>query len=194
VILAAVVAGGIGVASAASPEPANALRPPSSFGDIKDEHARAIALFQEAAKVITSARCLNCHPASDTPTQTDAMRPHQPRVVRGADGHGAAGIRCQNCHQDENSDATNTPGNPEWRLAPASMAWQGKSLGEICALMKDPGRNGNRDLAMIVRHVSEDALVGWAWKPGGDRAPAPGTQTEFGALMKAWAELGADCP
>jgi len=193
-VLAAAVAGGLCVVGAAETPQSGALKPPASFGDIKDPLARAIALFEEAGKVITSPRCLNCHPASDTPTQTDTMRPHQPRVARGPDGHGAAGIRCQSCHHDENSDATNAPGNPDWHLAPASMAWQGKSLGEICALMKDRSRNGDRDLAAIVHHVSEDALVGWAWTPGSDRTPAPGTQAQFGALIKAWAEAGADCP
>jgi hypothetical protein len=194
-VLAASIAGGASVLTAAETSgQRNGLKPPSSFGDIKDEHARSIALFQEAGKVITSPRCLNCHPAGDSPTQTDTMRTHQPRVVRGTDGHGAAGIRCQNCHHDENSDATGLPGNPDWRLAPAPMAWQGKSLGEICALIKDPGRNGDRDVTAIVSHVSEDSLVGWAWAPGGGRAPAPGTQAEFGALMKAWTESGAECP
>ncbi|PYM55919.1 MAG: Isoquinoline 1-oxidoreductase subunit, partial [Candidatus Rokuibacteriota bacterium] len=37
-------------------------------------------------------------------------------------------------------------------------------------------------------------LVGWAWNPGADREPAPGTQAMFGALVKAWAASGAVCP
>ena len=90
--------------------------------------------------------------------------------------------------------ASGVPGNPKWPLAPASMAWQGKTLGEICRQLKDPKRNGGRDLAEIVHHVSEDELVGWAWRPGGNRAPAPGTQQQFGELIKAWAALGAVCP
>jgi hypothetical protein len=42
--------------------------------------------------------------------------------------------------------------------------------------------------------MSEDSLVGWAWAPGAGRTPAPGTQAEFGALMRAWADSGAGCP
>ena len=42
--------------------------------------------------------------------------------------------------------------------------------------------------------VSENKLVGWAWAPGGERMPAPGTQAGFGALMRAWFESGAVCP
>jgi hypothetical protein len=46
----------------------------------------------------------------------------------------------------------------------------------------------------IVHHAAEDSLVGWGWQPGAGRTPAPGTQQEFGALIKAWVESGAACP
>jgi hypothetical protein len=173
---------------------ASSLSPPSSFAGIQDERTRSIALFQEAGKVIQHPRCLNCHPATERPTQTDALRPHQPLVVRGADGQGAPALACRTCHHDANFDPAGVPGHPEWHLAPASMAWQGKSLGRICEQIKDRARNGNRDMASLIHHMSEDSLVGWAWSPGGNRTPAPGSQAEFGNLIKAWAESGAHCP
>jgi hypothetical protein len=74
------------------------------------------------------------------------------------------------------------------------MAWEGRSLAEICTQIKDPSRNGGRDVAAIVRHMSEDSLVGWAWSPGANRTPAPGSQRELAALLKAWMESGAACP
>jgi hypothetical protein len=74
------------------------------------------------------------------------------------------------------------------------MAWQQRSLAEICAQVKDPARNGGHNLNEIVDHMTKDELVGWAWKPGAGRAPAPGTQATFGALVKAWADSGAVCP
>ena len=46
------------------------------------------------------------------------------------------------------------------------MGWEGKTLGEICAQLKDPARNGNRSLEALVEHVGTDHLVGWAWAPG----------------------------
>ena len=67
-------------------------------------------------------------------------------------------------------------------------------LGEICAQIKDPARNGGKDMAALVRHMAEDSLVSWGWSPGPGRHPAPGTQAEFGALIRAWAETGAHCP
>ncbi len=156
--------------------------------------ARSIELFREAGKVLQHPRCLNCHPAGDRPSQTDTMRPHNPRVVRGPDGHGVAGLPCSSCHQVANYDPARVPGHPKWHLAPASMAWQGRSLGEICRQIKDPSRNGGLDMPALLRHMSEDTLVGWAWTPGVGRTPAPGTQASFGAVMRAWAETGAYCP
>jgi hypothetical protein len=185
-------------AVAAPPETADSfrtLRPVADFDGIKDPQARSAALFREAGKVIASPRCLNCHPATDRPTQTDRMTPHQPIVLRGRDGTGVpGGLRCSSCHQRENFAASAAPGNPRWAVAPASMAWQGKTLGEICRQIKDPKRNGGHHLAEVVHHMAEDDLVGWAWRPGGNRTPAPGTLHEFGELIKAWAATGAVCP
>jgi hypothetical protein len=170
------------------------LRPISSFASIAEPRARAIALFEEAGKVLTHARCVNCHPASERPLQTDRMRPHQPMVVRGADGHGAPGMACGTCHHAANYDPARVPGHPEWHLAPESMAWEGRSLGQICEQIKDPARNGGKHMAALLHHAAEDSLVGWGWSPGADRTPAPGTQAEFGALLRAWADAGAHCP
>jgi hypothetical protein len=172
---------------------ATTLKPLSAFDRIKDQKTRSLALFAEVGKVIQHPRCLNCHPATERPTQTDAMRPHMPLVVRGF-GMGAAGLHCTTCHHDKNFDPANVPGNPKWMLAPAAMAWQGKTLGQICAQIKDKTRNGNRDMAKLEEHMATDELVGWGWHPGGNRTPVPGTQAQFGALFKAWADSGAYCP
>ena len=107
---------------------------------------------------------------------------------------GAPGMRCTTCHGPANFDPARIPGHPEWHVAPIEMAWQGKSLGEICAQIKDPARNGGKDLAALVHHMAEDSLVGWGWHPGAGRTPAPGTQKEFGELIKAWVDAGAACP
>lgn len=171
------------------------LQPVSHFDGIKNKEERAVALFKEAGKVIASPRCMNCHPATERPTQKDTMQPHQPLVVRGEAGHGAAGgLACNTCHHDANFDAASVPGNPKWALAPLEMAWQGKSLGEICVQIKDRARNGDKDMAKLVHHMAEDELVGWGWHPGAGRTPAPGTQKQFGELIKAWADAGAACP
>jgi hypothetical protein len=176
-------------------ENAVVLRPASAFAKIKDKNLRAVALFAEAGQVIQSPRCLNCHPATERPTQTDQLRPHQPPVVRGVRGMGPlGGDNCNSCHHDANFDVARVPGDPRWRLAPAEMAWQGRTLGQICDQLKDPARNGGKDMPALIKHVTDDTLVGWAWSPGADRTPAPGTQKEFGALIEAWSAAGAACP
>ena len=184
-------------APAAKPAPApvmaTSLQPLSAFTGIKDAKTRSLALFAEAGKVIQHPRCLNCHPATERPTQTDRMTPHMPLVVRG-DGIGAPGLHCFTCHRAENFDPANVPGNPKWMLAPAEMAWQGKTLGQICQQLKDPKRNGGKTMAEMEEHMASDILVGWGWNPGGNRTPAPGTQAQFGAIFKAWVQSGAHCP
>ncbi|KFC68231.1 hypothetical protein FF80_01955 [Devosia sp. LC5] len=169
------------------------LRPVSDFDNIADLRARSVALFEEAGRVIQNPRCMNCHPRSDRPTQTDAVRAHTPWVSRGFDGGGEPTMRCSTCHQNENIEASGVPGNPLWHLAPIEMAWQGKTLGEICEQLLDPARSG-MSREELLHHMAEDELVGWAWNPGGDRTPAPGTQQEFGAIIAAWLDTGGACP
>ena len=185
--------GSVLTAPATAADSLRTLRPVADFDGITDLKARSVALFREAGKVFASPRCLNCHPDGDRPSQGTGY-PHQPPVQRGADGHGVTTMRCTTCHQKANFDPARVPGHPDWHLAPASMAWQHRSLAAICAQLKDPARNGGRPLDKIVEHVAQDSLVGWAWNPGAGREPAPGTQASFGALMKAWADSGAACP
>ena len=170
------------------------LAAPGSFAAIGDAQARSVALFREAGKVLTHPRCVNCHPAGDRPLQGESGRLHEPPVERGKDDFGLAAMRCGTCHQNANFDPGRVPGHPHWHLAPREMAWQGKTLSQICAQIKDPARNGGRSLQQIHDHIATDSLVGWAWAPGFGRQPAPGTQKGMGALIAAWMKDGAACP
>lgn len=170
------------------------LKTAPTFNRIRNKARRSVALFNEAGKVLQHARCVNCHPSGDQPLQGDASALHQPMVQRGADGFGVVGMRCQTCHGAENFDPGRVPGVDKWHLAPSSMAWEGKSLGDICRQIKDPARNGGKTVAQIVDHMGHDPAVGWAWNPGADREPAPGDWPTFVALIKAWADAGAVCP
>jgi hypothetical protein len=176
------------------------LRSPSEFSAIQDPQTRSRALFAEAAKVIMNPRCMNCHPATDRPLQGDDRHIHRPPVTRGDDGGGVAGNTCGACHTESNftlgekAGYQSIPGHPRWSLAPVEMAWVGKSMGEICAQIKDPRRNGGRDLTLLHEHLAKDDLIAWAWNPGLGRAPAPGTQERLGELIQAWIDTGAQCP
>jgi hypothetical protein len=155
------------------------LRAPSGFSSIADTPARSRASFTEAAKVIMSPRCVNCHPASDRPTQGNDMHPHSPPAPRGADGGGVPGNTCGACHLDRNNNMfvgwgvsfESIPGHPRWGLAPIEMAWEGKTIGEVCLQIKDPQRNGS--LELLYEHLARDDLVAWGWNPGsGPRQPS----------------------
>ncbi len=93
-------------------------------------------MFTELGKVLTHPRCTNCHPAGDRPRQGDESRLHQPPVTRGADGYGLPAMRCSICHSDANFEPGRMPGHPEWHLAPREMAWEGKTVAEICEQLK----------------------------------------------------------
>ncbi|MFS8038497.1 Isoquinoline 1-oxidoreductase subunit [Xanthobacter sp. AM11] len=190
----AALAGLLAAAGLALGAPEGTLASPQDFASVADPARRSAAYFTELGKVLTHPRCTNCHPATDRPRQGDRARLHQPPVVRGADGFGQAGLRCATCHRGANFDPAGMPGHPAWHLAPAQMAWEGKTPGEICVQIKDPKRNGGRSLDDLVTHIGDDTLVGWAWQPGVGRTPAPGSQQQAKVLAKAWVASGAVCP
>jgi hypothetical protein len=173
---------------------AEQLVPLAAFAGIPDRTQRSHALFVEASRVLLHPRCVNCHVEGDVPAQGARFEPHEPPVVRGSDDRGVVGMECGSCHQDRNLELARVPGAPDWRLPPRSMAWVGRSERELCEQLKDPTRNGQRSLGDIVSHTDHDAFVGWGWQPGADRSAAPGTQSEFAAIMAAWVASGAECP
>lgn len=196
-----VVAAGAMLTPVSIAQTSNSLRSVESFQSISDERARSVALFEEAGKVIQHPRCVNCHPATERPLQGMTMHLHQPPVFRGEGGMGLVGMQCNTCHSEQNTPVIgqadtlkSIPGNPAWHLAPIEMAWEGKTLGQICVQLKDPKRNGDKTMEEIVEHMAHDDLVGWGWQPGDGREPVPGTQEEFGKLIQAWVNTGAACP
>ena len=199
VMACAVIACGVSAFGATDPLIAkNNLRPAADFQHIQDAKGRSRAIFGEIGRLLTHPRCMNCHPASEHPLQGADRHEHMPPVWRGEGGHFAT--NCSGCHTERNvtlheaASYQSIPGHPRWGVAPSSMAWEGKSLGEICRQLKDTDRNGGRDLAMLQEHVAKDDLVAWAWSPGEGREPAPGSQDAAGKLFQAWIESGAECP
>lgn len=151
-------------------------------------------LFDPIASVVTHPRCINCHQV-DAPRQTDAVRLHRQRVVRGADGHGSVALQCSACHQTSNSPDGKVPGAPHWHLAPLSMNWAGLTNGQICEQLKDPRRNGDRRTPeKVIEHMRDDKLVLWAWEPGADRTKPPLSHADFMKALHAWEVAGLPCP
>lgn len=159
---------------------------------------KARAAFSEAVKVFFSARCANCHPAGDIPTQGDSFTPHAQGVTRGKDGKGVYGMTCTTCHQAENLPGEHMPpGVPNWHMPPANqkMVFQGLTARQLCIQLKDPKRNGGRKTPKdAIHHLEEDPLVHWAWTPGNGRSTPPMSYEDFMAKMNDWVANGAACP
>jgi hypothetical protein len=198
--LVCVIASALAMTGSSPSQEAEQLRTAASFAGFGDTTTRSRALFTEAAKVITHPRCVNCHPATDHPLQGNDQHIHQPPVLRGEVGDGIPGLSCSACHGDRNVDVVpggsyqSIPGNPRWGLAPIEMAWEGRSVAQICEQLKDPKRNGGRDLRLLQEHMAKDDVVAYGWHPGSGRDPVPGTQEVFAELIQAWIDTGASCP
>ena len=192
------LAAALALSAAPAQTPSQPVKNPADFAAIPDQAARSRAIFAEVGKVLTHPRCMNCHPAGEHPLQGADHHEHRPTVWRNDTGH--FGTPCGECHTERNvplheaASYKSIPGHPRWGVAPLEMAWQGKTLGEICRQLKDPAKNGGRDLKLLQEHVAKDDLVAWGWNPGPGRDPAPGTQQQAGDLVQAWIDSGAECP
>lgn len=151
------------------------------------------ALFEPIYEVLTHPRCLNCHTRTDFPRQGDERRRHDQLVMRGPDDHGVPTLQCSACHQDHNVVDGAVPGAPHWGLAPLSMAWEDLNAQQLCEVLKDRSRNGDRDLAALLAHMSDDPLVLWGWSPGGTRSLPPLDHATFVKALMTWIDAGAPC-
>lgn len=164
-----------------------------------DGRAAGLGAFAVMAEVMQHARCLNCHTATDRPSQGEDRHVHQFGVRRGVSGRGVPGLRCHACHGAANFDAGGVPGAPHWRLAPASAGWGGLEAPDLCTTLRDPTKNGGMTPAQILRHVESDLLIRWAWQPGyradGTAREAPSISHDaFVFAVSQWALAGAPCP
>ncbi|MEO7658154.1 MAG: hypothetical protein ABIV48_00950 [Pyrinomonadaceae bacterium] len=161
---------------------------------------KAVAAFNDAVKVFFSARCANCHPGGDIPTQGDDMTLHTQGVTRGKDGKGVYGMTCTTCHQNENLPGFHLPPgtNKDWHMPPADqpMVFQGLTAGQLCRNFKDPKKNGgHKTLRGAMDHIQKkDPLVMWAWEPGNGRTLPPMSFADFSAKIEEWVASGGDCP
>lgn len=66
----------------------------ASSSKVRDD-ATAKAAFAGAYKVFMHPRCLNCHPAGDSPLRGEDSQPHSGlRLNRGPDGKGLFTLKC----------------------------------------------------------------------------------------------------
>ena len=155
------------------------------------------ASWDTVYKVLQHPRCMNCHPSGDAPLVGDASQPHPQNVQRGALGVGLFAMRCNTCHQPQNTDGPHLPpGAPRWQLPTKGMplVFEGKSPKDLAQQLRDPKRNGGKTPAQLLEHVSKDPLVLWGWSPGEGRAPVSVPHEEFVRAFKTWIDGGCKAP
>jgi hypothetical protein len=163
-------------------------------------HSAGLVAFESIRGVLQNPRCQNCHARGDIPLQGDDGRLHAQNVQRGPDGKGMVGERCTTCHGPVNppdSYGLRTPPGVStgWRMPKPEdgLVFVGVAPGALCEQIKDPARNGGKDMAALRVHL-DDPLVTWAWAPGRGRAPIAMTHEAFVATWMTWANAGAPCP
>ena len=169
----------------------------STIADISSEQSsEGTNAFMDVYRVLMHPRCLNCHPSGDAPLQYDDSRPHTMNVTRAS---AEAGLQCATCHQTQNSEVYGVedgpPGAPNWHLPEAEMPliFEGRSVEELCAQLKDPAQNGLKTLEQLYAHVAYDPLVLWGWEPGGSRSTPPLKHAEFTQQFRVWVDAGGPC-
>lgn len=155
--------------------------------------------FDIMMDVLTHQRCMNCHPNDNIPKQGDDGHPHYFGMAGGENDHGFQATKCATCHQSENNKYSGVPGAPHWGLAPASMAWEGLSRNEIAESILNFETNGGKNHKELVKHMTEDELVLWAWEPGvgangNPREIPPVSEARFKEAVEQWFGNGAVVP
>lgn len=152
-------------------------------------------------EVVSHPRCANCHVGeSDRPMWSGPSygkaRPHGMNIRAGESRIGAETLACSTCHVGSTSATPHAaPGvADDWRLAPVEADWFGRSSVEICAQLRNPDTNGGRSFVEIANHLGHDVILHWAWKPGGNREPAPYSLQEHADDVLIWGAAGMPCP
>ena len=163
---------------------------------INEDSVESVKAFMDVYQVLMSPRCMNCHPAGDVPLQGDDNHLHAMLPRRGKDGKGVYAMKCQNCHQPENTPGLHKPpGNPKWQLPPADMkmVFQGKSAHDLALQIMDHNKNGHKNKEQLLEHA-RDTLVKAGWSMGEGRPAPPLAYNDFLKAWDTWIETGGYAP
>lgn len=161
-----------------------------------------LAAFDRIYEVTSHPRCSNCHVGADnipmwSGPSYGTTRPHGMNVNAGASRIGAETLQCATCHAYSETGNDMPHAAPQvamtWMLPPPEAAWFGKSTEEICTQLRDPERNGGRDMMDLAAHLDHDLILHWAWSPGGGREPAPYSLQEHVNDILMWGVAGMPC-
>lgn len=163
-----------------------------------------LAAFERIYEVASHPRCSNCHVGADNIPMWSGpsygrTRPHGMNVSAGASRIGAETLPCSACHayndQGGNDIAHAAPQVAmTWMLPPPEAAWFDQTATYVCKQLRDPDRNGGRDMLALAEHLGHDLILHWAWNPGGGREPAPYSLQEHIDDLLLWGVAGMPCP
>lgn len=169
--------------------------------------AAGLEAWQRIEAVVTHPRCANCHVDTRgipiwTPAGETGSRAHGMSIHAGLSRIGAEAIACSTCHMTSTLPNDPAPAPPRagipWQLAPVEFLWYGQSGAEICKQLRDPARNGGRDVVGLLDHLRHDASLGGfiprGWEPGAGRSVPPGTFEDHVKDLAEWGAAGQPCP
>jgi len=168
----------------------------SAHGPAQQDSVESVKAFMQVYSVLTSPRCMNCHPSGDVPLQGDNSQLHTMAPQRGTDGKGVYAMKCSNCHQATNAPGVHTPpGNPKWQLPPADMKmiFQGRTPHQLAKQIMDPKTNGHKNREQLIAHA-DDGLVLTGWNPGEGRTLPPMSHADFKKAWITWITTGGYAP
>ena len=174
----------------------------SAPGAAAVDQESGLAAWDRIYAVASHPRCANCHAniAMWSGPSYGETRPHEMNIDAGVSRIGEENLPCKTCHVTS-IRPNSVPHAPphlglDWQLAPVN--WFNVDSAMICAQLRDPQRNGDRDGAGLVEHVQHEietqAFIAWGFNPGGGREPAPGGLQEHLDDMIAWTAAGMPCP
>lgn len=162
-----------------------------------------LAAWNRIYEVASHPRCSNCHTGeSDRPMWSGPSygktRVHGMNIRAGESRIGAEYIACQTCHAASEHPQDTPHSAPrvgaEWQLAPVEADWFGRSSEEVCAQLRNPELNGDRNFEELASHLDHDLILHWAWDPGPGREPAPYSLQAHVNDILAWGVAGMPCP
>lgn len=190
----------VAVAFPVSSEGENATINPPAEGSVSREEG--LEAWSRIYEVASHPRCSNCHVGADNRPMWSGpsygkTRPHAMNINAGESRIGAETLPCSTCHVERVSLNDIPHAAPQvamaWQLAPVEAEWFGKSSEEICNQLRDPERNGDRDMLALASHLDHDLILHWAWNPGGGREAAPYSLQEHVDDVLAWGVAGFPC-
>ena len=174
---------------------------PPAEGSVSVE--QGLEAWSRIFEVASHPRCSNCHVGADNRPMWSGpsygrTRPHGMNVNAGESRIGVEYVLCSTCHAQRSEGGNNAPHMApqvaaDWRLAPVEAEWFGKSSDEICNQLRDPARNGDRDMIDLASHLDHDVILHWAWNPGGGREAAPYSLQEHVDDILIWGVAGMPC-